>query len=118
MQKTDTLGNFEQLVLGAVQMIEDAYAVPILGYVEEVGGKRVNIAAVYVTLDRLESKGYVRARMAEHTGKPGNQPKRFYTITETGENALRDSAGVALRFLQSLRPKLCATPSPPAKAKV
>jgi DNA-binding PadR family transcriptional regulator len=119
MQKTDSLGHFEQLVLGAVKMIENAYAVPILEYVESVGGKRIHTAAVYVTLERLESKGYVRARMAENSGKPGKHPKRFYTITETGEFALNESKEVAARFLESLRPKdECATPTEPLKGTI
>ena len=119
MQKTDTLGHFEQLVLGAVKMIENAYAVPILEYVEEVSRKRVQTAAIYVTLERLESKGYIKARMAEHPGKPGKHPKRFYTITETGEFALNESKEVAARFLESLRPKdECATPEEPLKGTI
>jgi DNA-binding PadR family transcriptional regulator len=122
MPKSDTLGSFEQLVLGAVKTIQDAYAVPILKSVEDVSGKRINVAAVYVALERLQAKGYVTARMAEPTGRPGKQPKRFYTITETGENALRDAQETAARFLESLRPKPCetveATPQEREKATI
>ena len=103
MQKTETLGQFEQLVLAAVRMIDKAYAVPIHEHVERLYKRSVKIASIYTTVDRLEAKGYIKSRPPEPTSKPGNKPKQYYSITRTGEKALQDSAETAMRFLESLR---------------
>ena len=61
MAKTDSLGQFEQLVLTAILTLrDDAYGVTIHSKVEELARpKTVSLGAVYVTLDRLEDKGLV-----------------------------------------------------------
>ena len=105
MQKTETLGQFEQLVLAAVRGIDNAYAVPVQEYVERLYGRPVKFASVYSTLDRLEEKGYVTTRAADPTPQRGNKPKRYYTIAPAGEKALRDSAETAERFIESLKGK-------------
>ena len=57
-KKTDPLGQFEQLVLGAVLALEEqAYGVPIHQKVCDMAARPVHIASVYITLDRLEDKG-------------------------------------------------------------
>jgi DNA-binding PadR family transcriptional regulator len=70
MQRTETLRQFEQLVLAAVRKIENAYGMAIHQMVEQLYGRRVNSASVYNTLNRLEAKGYVTAEtldnMAQH----------------------------------------------------
>jgi len=98
MGKSDSLGQFEQLVLAAVKKIENAYAVPIQAMVEQLSQKRVRFASVYTALDRLEEKAYVTSREADPTPLRGHQPKRYYTITPTGDGALRDSFDTAGRF--------------------
>jgi DNA-binding PadR family transcriptional regulator len=103
MQKTDTLGHFEERVLAAVKTAKNAWAVPIQDHVEAIGGKRVQSAAIYVTVQRLESKGYVLARNAEHNGKSGKQSKRFYSITASGKQALEESIACAVRLLEFLK---------------
>jgi DNA-binding PadR family transcriptional regulator len=105
MPKLDSLGQFEQLVLGAVRMIENAYAVPVHAMVEELSGKRIRFAAVYTALDRLEQKGCVESREADPTPQRGHKPKRYYSITPEGVEALRDSEATAGRFVELMRTK-------------
>ena len=102
MGKSDSLGQFEQLVLAAVKSIENAYGVPIHAMVEQVYGKPVKFASIYTTLDRLEEKAYITSRDADRTALRGNLPKRYYTIAPRGEKALQDSAKTAGRFLELL----------------
>src|SRR5712691_10959959 len=49
MAKFETLGQFEQLVLAAVQQIPNPYGVTIHGMVERVYGKPVKFASIYTT---------------------------------------------------------------------
>ena len=54
------LGEFEQLVLLAIVHLRgEAYGIPIVEEIERRTGRSVARAAVYVTLRRLEEKGFV-----------------------------------------------------------
>ena len=60
------LGEFEQLVLLAIaQLRGEAYGVPIVEEIERRTGRSVARAAVYVTLRRLEEKGFVSSWMGD-----------------------------------------------------
>ncbi|HSC26783.1 MAG TPA: helix-turn-helix transcriptional regulator [Vicinamibacterales bacterium] len=91
------LGEFEQVVLLAVVRLKDgAYGTNIRREIETRTGRRVTIGAMYVTLDRLAEKGYLRARDAPAGEIRGGRPRRFFTITASGVAALE-----AARTLQS-----------------
>lgn len=59
MNQTESLGQFEQLVLSAIVALGDkAYGVTIQEKVEQLADRKpASSGAVYVTLDRLEDKG-------------------------------------------------------------
>ena len=60
------LGDFELLVLLAVLRADgDAYGSTILRELHDRSGRAVSRGALYVTLDRLEAKGYVSSRTGE-----------------------------------------------------
>ena len=50
MQKIETLGQFEQLVLGAVKTIPNAYGPPIHQQVERIYGMPVKIATATASM--------------------------------------------------------------------
>jgi DNA-binding PadR family transcriptional regulator len=106
---TRLLGDFEQAVLLAVARLgDDAYGVAIRRDISQFGKNRVSVGALYVTLERLESKGYLRSRMGEATAVRGGRAKRFYTLTASGASVLRATrerhermwAGVDLRTMK------------------
>jgi PadR family transcriptional regulator PadR len=94
MGRGHSLGQFEQVVLTAVLSLrEDAYGVPIHARVGELSAPRsASLGAVYVTLDRLEDKGFVRSWLSEPTRERGGRAKRCYELQALGERALRESA--------------------------
>ncbi len=100
MASSDSLGQFEQLVLTAILMLhEDAYGVTIHSKVEELARpKAVSLGAVYVTLDRLEDKGFVGSWMSDPTPERGGRAKRCYRLEALGERALQESAVTARRI--------------------
>ena len=103
-KKTDALGQFEQLCLTAVVLLRDnAYGIPIHEKVEELGERRVLLPAVYVTLERLEEKGYLTSSFTDPTPERGGRSKRMFQLTSAGERALKESAATAQRIYESLR---------------
>ena len=76
------LGEFELLVLLAVMRLKgEAYAVPVREEIEARTGRAVARGAVYMTLDRLVRKGYLRERGAPGGVERGGRPKRLFTVT-------------------------------------
>ena len=102
MGSPPSLGQFEQFVLTAVLSLgHDAYGVTIHAKVSRLAGpKAVSLGAVYVTLDRLESKGLVSSRMSEPTAARGGRAKRCYRVESDGERALEEAVDAARRMSQ------------------
>ncbi len=103
MEKPTGLGQFEQLVLTAIlRLKEDAYGVTIHAKVKELAEpKAVSLGAIYVTLDRLEDKGYLASWLSEPTPERGGRAKRCYRLEGLGERALRESAMTAKRMWEA-----------------
>src|SRR5262245_35017765 len=99
------LGQFEQLVLAAILALdEDAYGVTIHARVVEFAAPRpVSLAAVYVTLDRLEDKGLLRSWMSAPTSARGGRAKRCFKLDAKGQRALRESAASIRRLHDAFR---------------
>ena len=106
MPRSDSLGQFEQLVLTAVVTLgEDAYGVTIHKSVEDLSAaKTVTLGAIYVTLDRLEDKGYVSSWLSDPTAERGGRAKRCYRLEAAGERALKESLATARRIASSVKP--------------
>ena len=98
-KNTDPLGQFEQLVLGAVLALEEqAYGVPIHQKVCEMAARPVHIASVYITLDRLEDKRYLSSFLGDPTRERGGRPKRYYKVLAAGKRALREALDTSRRI--------------------
>ena len=92
MNRMTYLGELEQLVLlAALRLGPDARAAGVRQELAEHGGRRVARGAVYITLDRLVKKGYLRSRLGEPSPERGGRPQRYFAMTEKGKNALRVS---------------------------
>ena len=99
------LGEFEQLVLLAiVHLGDDAYGIPIVEEIERRTGRDVARAAVYITLRRLEEKGFVSTRMGDSTPERGGKPRRYAKLEAAGARALRDARQAAERMWKGLDP--------------
>ena len=79
------LGEVEQLVLLAVlRLAEDAYAVPIRGLVLQEAGVNLSRGTIYVTLERLERKGYVTSWFSEPQAVRGGKARRHFRLKPPG----------------------------------
>jgi PadR family transcriptional regulator, regulatory protein PadR len=86
------LGEFEEVILLFVGILgEDAYAFRISEEFERQTERAVSIGAVHSTLDRLESKGFLKSEMGNATAERGGRRKRIFTITAIGKKVLKTS---------------------------
>jgi DNA-binding PadR family transcriptional regulator len=99
------LGEFEQLVLLAILQLGDAASGAAIRQAIEDGGRRtVWIGAVYTTLERLEAKGLVRARVVD-PGK-GERRRKHYALEPAGRAAIAQAHATWQRMTRGLKPKL------------
>ncbi len=99
------LGEFEQLVLLAVlRLEEDAYAVTIRSEIQSRTGRSATRGAIYITLDRLEEKGYLKSWMANATPERGGRSRRYYKVQNSGLRALEQSWQSLRSMWQGLKP--------------
>jgi DNA-binding PadR family transcriptional regulator len=107
MTDVSSLGEFEQVVLLAVLRLEDgAYAVPVQDEILRCTGRDVSRGSIYITLDRLETKGYLRSRLADPTPERGGRAKRYYTLRPIALEALKESRRALVALWRGLEGRL------------
>lgn len=110
MGREGYLGEFEQmLLLTAMRLGEDAYGVRLMQELEESVGRRVSRGSVYVTLDRLEEKGWIESSSSAARPERGGRPRRVVTVTPTGRAALQKSRAALLTLWDGLEDALDAS---------
>ena len=97
MGREGYLGEFEQmLLLAALRLGDGAYGVALMNELEASVGRRVSRGSVYVTLDRLEEKGWVTSSLSKPRPERGGRPRRMVTVTPEGVEQLRRSRDALL----------------------
>ncbi len=95
--------DFEQQVLLAVWRLGDgAYGASVRTEIEERTGRTVSQGAVYVTLVRLEKKGWLRSRLADPTPVRGGRAKRLFRILPEAVEGLRAARWAMDRLWEGL----------------
>jgi len=74
-----------------------------LAIVEQSDGRVVR-GTVYVTLGRMEEKGFITSRQEERQPAAIGLPRRLYKITGLGESVLRAYELAALTFSDAMVP--------------
>jgi DNA-binding PadR family transcriptional regulator len=101
------LGEFEQLVLLAIlRGGTDAFGAAIQREIEDHGGRKVSLGAVYTTLARLEQKGLVETWVGEPTAERGGRRRRHYRLRASGRRELEHSLATLRRMTRGLTPGL------------
>jgi DNA-binding PadR family transcriptional regulator len=84
------LGEVEQLVLLAVLRLGDeAYAVPIRALIEADAHVTLSRGTIYVTLERLERKGYVTSWFSDPQAVRGGKARRLFRLKPPGLVAVK-----------------------------
>lgn len=84
------IGDFEETMMLIVGILgdEDAYAFRISKAFEQRTGRVVSIGAIHSTLDRLETKGFLKSTLKNATSQRGDRKKRIFNITALGKRVL------------------------------
>jgi DNA-binding PadR family transcriptional regulator len=86
------LGEVEMVVLLAVLRLgDDAYAVPIRELIRAEASVELSRGTIYVTLERLERKGYVTSWFSEPQAVRGGKARRIFALKPAGVAAARAS---------------------------
>ncbi|MCZ6706190.1 MAG: PadR family transcriptional regulator [Bacteroidetes bacterium] len=78
----------EILMLSIACLGKKAYSTSILKEMAGRGGKKVTVGSLWVSLDQLTEKGYVRKRQAEGESRHGGRPRIYYRLTPKGTRML------------------------------
>ena len=97
------IGEFEQLVLLSVlQLGRDAFGIEIRALLKEKGRRSVSRGALYKTLERLAHKGLLTWEVSDSTPDRGGLPRRRFSVTPEGVDALRQTRETLLRLWTGL----------------
>jgi len=103
MTRQARLGELEELTLLAVARLQDeAYGASVQRELEERASRSVSIATVYVTLVRLEDKGFLESWESDPEPVRGGKAKRCYRLSAEGAEALRESREIMERMWEGL----------------
>jgi PadR family transcriptional regulator, regulatory protein PadR len=101
--KGNYLGELEELVLLSVAaLLDQAYGVSIMQYIEQEAGRSVNISAIHEVLKRLQRKGYLKSKMGGATQERGGRRKRFFQLTVTGKRTLEEAMKLKLQLYKQV----------------
>jgi PadR family transcriptional regulator PadR len=104
MSSRDYLGEFEHIVvLALLRLSDEAYGVTVRQEIEERTGREVSIGAIYATLARLETKGYVSSYLGDPTPERGGRSKRFFRVTAKGVAAVNRTHRALQSMTEGLR---------------
>ena len=104
---SDTLGEFEQVILLAiVHLGAEAYGTSIRREIEARTGREIAVGALYTALERLERKGYVASEMSDPTPQRGGRARRHFRLEPTGAAALTRSRELLAKMWDGLTPQL------------
>ena len=85
------LSRTEEMILLSVAFLgEKAYGLAIREQLNNLGRQRFSVGAVYVPLERLSDRGFLSTREGEPTPERGGRSKRYYELSQKGEEALEE----------------------------
>jgi DNA-binding PadR family transcriptional regulator len=102
MAKGDFLGEFEFLVLAALQRLGESYAVPVQDELERRAKREASLGAIHAAMERLADKGYVSFRISAPLPVPGGRSRKYARVTAAGVRALRVSSAAFTRMMDGL----------------
>jgi PadR family transcriptional regulator, regulatory protein PadR len=103
-KREEPLGSLEHIVMLAVMRLgSDAYGMTVRREIENATGRDMSIGAVYATLVRLESKGFIKSHTGEPTAERGGRAKRYFRTTAEGEGALRNTRAIIEKMSAGLK---------------
>lgn len=79
----------EVLLISIVVLGEDAFSTTLQEELLRRAGKKLTVGSLWVSLDNLAERGFVRKRSAAHPSRKGGRPRIYYRVTPRGVRALQ-----------------------------
>ena len=107
MSPRSQLGEVEQWVLlVTLRLGEGAFALDILRELDREAGHTVTRGSLYKTLERLQGKGLLTWELEEGAPIRGGRPRRRFTVSPAGLDALRVGRARLIQLWNGLEPIL------------
>ena len=90
-----TLSTKESLILELLVRKQELYGLQLVA----ASRGRLKRGTVYVTLGRMEEKGYIESRLEEPPAEAGGMPRRLYQPTALGRRVLKAWTGAVERLM-------------------
>lgn len=101
------VGEFEQVVLlSLLRLGNGAWGAAIRRDIQQRIGRQLPVSVVYVTLQRMEKKGWVKSYVGDPTSERGGRRRRHYLIDTPGEHALGRSYRALRKMIEGLESTL------------
>ncbi|HEV8200044.1 MAG TPA: helix-turn-helix transcriptional regulator [Candidatus Polarisedimenticolia bacterium] len=97
------------VLLAVLRLGDAAYAVPIRREIAVRTHRSPARGAIYITLDRLEEKGYLESWLGDAAAERGGRPRRYYKVKPAGVRALEQSWTALRRMWEGMEPKVRET---------
>lgn len=94
LSEPTTLSAKESLILSLLVSAHELYGLQMV----DASDGRLKRGTIYVTLGRMEQKGYVTSRQEDPPANTGGLPRRLYAPTALGHRVLRASTQLARAF--------------------
>lgn len=107
MGRGERPGAFEHTVLLALAGMEgEAGGGDVYDALVAATGRDVSVAAVHITLRRMEEKGWVEVRSTDPPPERGGKKRRHYRLSPAGADVLREQRADYDRLWGRARPHL------------
>jgi DNA-binding PadR family transcriptional regulator len=94
-RRPPTLSVKESLILELLVRDHEMYGLQLVA----ASRRRLKRGTVYVTLGRMEDKGYITSRLEDPPAEAGGLPRRLYQPTPLGRRVLSTWTYAAARFM-------------------
>ncbi len=93
----------EEICLIAIwHLKEDAYGVNIRQKIKNLTGSSLILGTLYNMLEQMMRKGYLISRKGEQTFQRGGHNKVYYSLTQEGEEALKNARELHTKLWNSV----------------
>jgi DNA-binding PadR family transcriptional regulator len=101
-----SLGEFEhQVLLAVLRLGKDAYSVSVVEELEGSTDRSVSQAAVFIAMQRLESRGLLVSRFEQPAGD-ARHVRRYFRVTPAGVEQLREFRRALKRLWRGMERRL------------
>ena len=98
----ELMPNHREMVILSLLLHGELYGRDIRNRYEQRTKEEIPLGSLYVTLDRMEDKGFIKARLGESSHRRGGNRRKYYKLTGAGSTALDRASQRAMTLFGGL----------------